>query len=80
LWKSLSPHPHKSKGAEEKMLAAGQISGQILAGFSLKGPKRGRILKIFSFLYFFHLKAWKTRIFSQISVLVWLQKFKSNFD
>jgi hypothetical protein len=43
-----------------KMQVAGQICGRNLAGFSLKGPKRGRVLKISSFLYFFDMIVMKT--------------------
>jgi hypothetical protein len=40
---------------------------------SQKGSKRGRILKMFSFLYFFPYKSIETLEFSQIFELVWLQ-------
>jgi hypothetical protein len=58
------------------MLAALQISGRILAPFSQKKPKGGRIFKCF-FSCIFPIWNIKNLEFSQILVLVWFQNFSN---
>jgi hypothetical protein len=72
-WPILRPH---------KKVQSKNVSGRTSLGrnfsaiFSQKRPKRGRIFKMFCFLYFFpHMKHKKNLEFSQILVLVWFQKF-----